>query len=463
MPDGAGHIGGGSISASSFVLDGNGNDDASAVLVSGDFSTCNSTTRLDADLVLLSGDLNLTNACTFDRDVYVSGKVEGSAAAAITGMLFARGDVNLHNSSVQVGSITSMGNVLVHGHVTGSIKAKGNVTLQGGARVDGDVAAGGSLLMNDAEVRGSVSAAGTGSHSVFNAKIGSITVAGKFQSFQKAAVTRGIISTSPGVSNSIAPDVTVGAEGIRLAGTLSTDGSPSFLSRTWQNVTGLVTPTSPTIVAPTILNVTEHRWEDFDFSASDWEALGYKVVAWPATKCDFQQPMNNTNVAALSALASPTVVDLRACSSANFYNVQLALKTDVLLLLADAGSEHNFQSAKITSADGQPHGFSIMIPDRTKNGAPTCVKPKTKINLYLASLGNSPMVSGVVYTPCALGAGASGTSAGWNGQFYVGAMQFTGSSSPYTLVYAPTKVPGFGVASSTPPVLGSLLSRRDVP
>lgn len=463
-PNGAVVIGGGSIAASAFVLDGNDIEDASAVLMSGDFNTCNSTTKIEADLVLLSGKLNLTNTCTFDGDVYVNGEVEGSAAAAITGVLFSTGDVTLTNSTLTIGGITAKGDVIIHGHVHGDVIAEGNVIVQGGAVVNGNVAAGGTVKLNDATVIGDVTGASAGASDVFNVKIGSIRVGGYFTQFGSAKVTRGILAAKAGATSRIAGSngVEIGpASTIVLGGPIDTWGSNAWSSRLTQNATGLSAPVAPTINMPPILNASQHPWVDYSFIAADWVASDYEILTYPATKCDFQN--NPSYVTELRNLTDPTVVDLRACPGVvKFYNVKLALDTDLVFVLPDNGKSHDFQSSEFTSGDAEAHKLTLIVPDDTSNAAPTCKNSGSELNIYHAKLGSSPMVSGLAYTPCKLRAGTSGSEAGWNGQLYTGTLDMLGSGTAYTLTYVPAEVPGFGIGGSTPPEIGGLTSRRDV-
>ncbi|WP_424445564.1 bactofilin family protein [Microbacterium sp. CH-015] len=461
-PNGAVVIGGGTISASSFVLDGNGQPGASAVLMSGDFNTCNSTTRLESDLVLLHGKLNLTNTCVFDGNVYVDGVVEGSSAATITGSLFSTGSVSIQNTTATIGSVTALGDVTMLGHVKGDIIAGGNVTVQGGGKVDGNIYAGGTLLtLNNATITGDIVAAGTGQTNIYNAKMGSIKVGGSFSQFGAAEVTRGIVATKAGATSKIsgANGVKIGATStIVLGGPIDTWGTNSWAPRLTQNATGLTAPAAPTITKPSILNAAGHPWVDYSIVPTDWVARGYEVVTQPATKCNFQD--NPSFVTELKNRKTPTLLDLRACGTVNFYNVSLPLDTDFVIAIPDNGSTHSFQEAKITSADGEAHTFTIVMPDDTKGDGPTCKNSSSQLKLYRASLGTSPMISGLAYTPCKLWVGTSGSALGWNGQFYSGSMNMDGGGSAYTLTYIPMSVPSFGVSGSSAAVLGALQSRR---
>ncbi|HYP73182.1 MAG TPA: hypothetical protein VEP72_03780, partial [Microbacterium sp.] len=428
------------------------------------FNTCNSTTRLESDLVLLHGKLNLTNTCMFDGNVYVDGIVEGSSAATITGSLFATGNVSIYNTTATIGSVTTTGDVIMQGHVKGDIIAGGNVTVQGGGKVDGNIHAGGTLLtLNSATIAGDIVAAGTGQSNIYNAKMGSIKVGGSFSQFGAATVTRGIVATKVGATSSIsgANGVTIGATSkIELGGPISTWGTNAWDARLTQNATGLTAPDAPTITKPTILNSSGHAWVDYAIVPADWVARDYTVITQPATKCNFQD--NPSFVTELKNLKTPTLLDLRACGTVNFYNVSLPLDADLVLAVPDNGNIQTFQEAKITSADGEAHTFTILMPDDTKGDGPTCKNGASQLKLYRASLGTSPMITGLAYTPCKLWVGTSGSALGWNGQFYSGSMNMDGGGSAYTLTYVPMTVPSFGVSGSSAAVLGELQSRRAV-
>lgn len=211
---------------------------------------------------------------------------------------------------------------------------------------------------------------------------------------------------------------------------------------------------------PAILNVSGHTWVDYAITPSDWIAQGYAVVTQPATTCNFQD--NPSFVTELKNMKTPTLLDPRACGTVNFYNVKLPLDTDFTLVVLDNGKTHTFQEAQITSADGEAHTFNVIMPDDTKNNAPTCVDSSSQLKLYRASLATSPLISGLAYTPCKPWVGTSGSAIGWNGQFYSGSMNMDGLGSAFTLTYVPISVPSFGVTGSGLATLGVLQSRRDV-
>lgn len=501
-PEYAMTIGGNGLSANSLtVKPDEGAGDSAALILSGDFMTCNNTTSFATDVVLYAGSIELTNSCTFEKSLYVSGNVRLNSSITVKGSIHALGTVSIDNSTVKVlGDINARGRVNVQGQVSGNVTTEGdltmpsngtiagnatiggNATLSSNAKINGTLTAtgkatisgstvgklvaGGALDLNAATITGEIIGGSPEPAAMYNVKAGSILIAAPFkENFQASTVTGDVVSTRAGAKSFIAPDTKIGGA-LRLAGTASTGWGPPTATRgNSYNVTGLTAPAvpaKPTVPTPTPLQ-SGTAWEDYAYDAEQWRSDGYTIVTWPAAStCDFSK-WTPANVAAINGYTTPTVVDLRGCGTVAGYQAAFSIKTDLVLLLADNGKTHDFQEAVISSGDGQPHEFTLFVPDATKNSLPTCSSSNSKVNLYAATLSSSPRISGLVYTPCILGIGIANGKGNWFGQFYVGSMTFGGSGNPgYQFVYSPILVPAFGDGAITPPSLGALLSRRDV-
>ncbi|GAA5037189.1 hypothetical protein ACFQRL_13470 [Microbacterium fluvii] len=510
VPDNAVVIGGGTFSATSLMLKvGAGATDGSALMLSGDFKTCNNITTFETDVILYNGNLDITNACKFTKDVYVAGYVKFSAGATVGGSVYALGTVNLANADNKIGgnlvakgdititagakvtgSVTTEGNfsmtnspstiggnlavggtasVTSGATVTGNLTATGKVTVQG-STIGGAVTAGNGLDLNSAVIGGAILNAGTATAGGYNVKAASFTTAGAIGAsgsyLQASKFTGDVVSTLAGGKSYIAPDTTVGGK-IRLAGTVSTDwGPPTATGGNTYNVTGLTAPSvpaKPVMTIPDELKTGTYKWDDYDYVESNWISAGYTIDTWAtAADCTFDT-WHPANVAKIASYTTPTVVDLRKCGKVYGYQTTLQLDTDLLLVLPDNDVEHKFQEVKFLSKDGEPHKLDILMPDTVDNDAATCKKSGSKINLYATTAGTSPLISGLIYTPCTLSIANVGSTGNWTGQLYSGSMIFDAGGSPgYQLVYQPIGVPGFGVSEAVSASLGALISRRDM-
>ncbi|BDV30354.1 hypothetical protein [Microbacterium terricola] len=507
VPDNAVVIGGGTFSATSLMLKvGAGGADGSALMLSGDFKTCNNITTFETDVILYNGNLEPTNSCKFMKNVYVAGYVKMSAGATVGGSIYALGTVTLANAGNTVGgdivakgnvsmtagatvsggvitegnlSITNSpttigGNVAVGGDVSmssgakinGNLTATGKVTI-GASPVAGNLTAGGQLDVQSTTIGGAIIGAHPGDQNFYNVKAASMTVAGTYKAnLQTSKITGDVVSTKAGGVSYIAPDTIIGGK-LRLAGTASTGwGPPTAAGGNSYNVTGLTAPTvpaKPIMTIPDELKTGTYKWDDYDYVQDNWIAGGYTVDVWPtAPDCTFDT-WHPANVAKIASYTTPTVVDLRKCAKVYGFQTTLQLDADLLILLPDNDVEHKFQEVTFSSKDGQPHKLDFLMPDTVDNDSPTCKKSGSKINLYATKASTSPLISGLIYTPCTLSIANVGANGNWTGQLYSGSMIFDAGGAPgYQLVYQPIGVPGFGVSTASAAALGALISRRDM-
>lgn len=146
---------------------------------------------------------------------------------------------------------------------------------------------------------------------------------------------------------------------------------------------------------------------------------------------------------------SPQVIDWRGCTSLlNFYGTDLALRTDITIYVRNA---INLDGVVLSSADGQPHQFNVIMPDSTVDERPTgpCAADN-RIDIYSARM--TAEISGIAYSPCAINPGG----AVWNGLIYGGDVQaFNGSKLTYRDLTLPN-----GKKLREP--LGGIIEMRDI-
>ena len=397
--------------------------DGDIILNAGSFD-CNNTMTMQGDLIVRNGNVSLNNNC----------KIRGS--------VYASGNVSISNAGVEV---------------DGDVVALGNYS-QSQALIKGNVFAAGTVTMNSAKVNLAVVSASTADSSFWDAKAGSIAIAGRFSQLGSSTVTGSVSSSKPGVTNEIAPTTTIGGN-LTIAGGINTwNGGPSVAGVKTTNASGVV---KPAVTAPLQLQPEGFAWIDYDFDKTEWENLGYTVVM-SGGNCNYQD--NPGLVTAINNLSQKTVLDARSCSSLHLYGVTFKLKTDVVLV---ARKFESAQGLKINSADGAKHTFHMITPDNTPNLAPTCAADQGQLKIDDVLMGDN--ISGIAYSPCKIAFGQSGgVSARWNGQIYAGAAGWGGNNVPgMRLDYESVKLPGFVVAGSetggsTGKLLKNLVRRRDI-
>lgn len=445
--------------------------DGDIVLDQGSFD-CNNAMEIQGDLIVRSGGVQLSNACRIHGDVIAAGTVQiQNNAVGVGGDVYAMGGFTLTTSATIGGDVFTRGNATVNsgGRVVKSITAIGSANVDGAStHVGGSVWAGGEVTVNAATVVGSVTGAGTGESRFYGGKTGPIRIGGTFGQFQAATVTGDAVSTRTGGNQQIAPDVRISGN-LTLAGTYTTWGTgPQVTGAKTQNAAGLTAPTAPAIATPWSLTSDAFQWIDLAYNASAWAGwtrnttLGcnFKDNTWPHSY--------NVGVQAVNALTSPTIIDTRACTSTDLYNVTFTLRTDVTFLVSAASA----QRIKINSADGAPHTFNIITPDPSANKLPTCAAEPgfpTPGRIELDDAIMNERITGIAYSPCRVRIGQSSGGGRWNGQVYAGTVEWGGNSSPrLQLDYREVTVPGFttpsagGGGAGSASLLGALLSLRDV-
>jgi len=431
---------------------------------------CNNSTEIRGDVIVRNGNVSLSNYCHIHGDVIVSGTVSVSNHVRIGGSVYSMSTsapaVTINNSGRVEGGVTTKGGVSMTsgGLVDGSITAEGAVSVDGSAtRVGGSVHAGAELSLNSATVVGTMATSSAADASFWSGRAGAIRVNGRFSQLQATTVTNDVTSTRAGAANSIY-QITVGGH-IRVAGTYGTLSS-TYASAS-QNVTGLTAVPPPSASRPWQLDTGSFAWSDLPFSAAAWAGAGYSVL--PVPGCNFQN--SPQHVTWVNSLTSPTILDARSCSELKLYQAQFSLRTDIVILVSAVDG----QFMRIASADGGEHMFSIVTPDWVVNAAPSCTAEigyPAPGAIGLSDVLMETEITGVVYSPCTIALGQSGSNdSRWNGQVYAGTVTWGGNSSNrMQLDYREVNLPGLIehtggviVGPGSAVSLGSLQSLRDIP
>ncbi|MDQ1130929.1 hypothetical protein [Microbacterium sp. SORGH_AS_0888] len=436
--DGALTSGSGNVELSSLTI---AEEDAGLVLLDGDFN-CNTNTRIKGDVVVLSGSVRISNACVIDGSLFASENVAiQNPAVAVTGDVFTLGNFSTASGSV----------------IGGSVYAQGDLVLSSGTRVQGGVVGAGTGLTNVDNVNiglslrtngplrvqnktvigGDVATTNTATADFFDSTIhGNVHIAGTFQQLG-ATTIGGSVTVSGAGANNIAPSTSID-KNLTVAGTIATWDSGPRVTGTKATNTATAAPNPVFFLLPDELKPETYSWRDYTYDDLEWAANGYDRVG--KTACDLQN--SPALVREVNERETPTVYDLRGCSTVNMNAVTFSLKTDVAFI---ANAFTNAQQVRVKSADGEPHEFSLLTPDSVVDRTPSCSNGQGESNIY--GLTMSEKITGYIYTPCVLTFGGGSII---NGQLYSGAARYQGGQ-PMTLNYAKTGVPGFPLGEGEDP------------
>jgi cytoskeletal protein CcmA (bactofilin family) len=397
-------------------------------VTTGDFS-CTGPTIIQGSVIVGQGAANLTNDCTIYNSVMAPGAITMTSRSQIRGDATSSGsDVTLANVTDSVGgNVNAKGAVSTNGNIGGKVEAVGPITLVQGSSVGGDIWSG-ALVSISGAVGGSVTTPGSLKFVATGSVSGSIRIGG--------TLTYGKLTNSAAASALISQG--------KVSGTIAFGQS------------GIATPVAkPTATLP--------AWIDISYSYSTWQANGFATqLLWPSSiGCRIGDSNSTTPSGVLypwyqqiKTLSAPTVVDARSCSSVSG-NLSLALKTDVAFI----GTNFNFDSLNLTSADGQIHKIWFIVPDAQPSVAgPQCTRHGGNFVINTTS-SVSLQVDAFAYAPCSI---AINNGTVWTGQLYSGDMN--GGGGTRVLNYVPLGVPGTNIGGGqVPPVagqLGSLLLQR---
>lgn len=341
------------------------------------------------------------------------------------------------------GSATCTSGTQITGNV---ILGGGGLAITSGCTINGDLSTAGVVSIQSGEVTGNVNASGVQNGvsvslspsavvdgSIYGA--GPVTVDGKVGSNVVAGPTVGpsTFTSHSSVGGSVVSAGTVSAFSGSIKGTIT------------QNQTGIVTPTVP--FAP--------QWVDYAYSPSDWVASnGAPYSVTTMTSCT--SSALSTALAALSASATPMVLDTRVCGSVtDFSGHDMTLASDSVVL----ANGFNFRANNIQALSAPDRRFWIIIPDTVADRQPTCPTGSS------ANIGNGvqigPHVAAMIYSPCAISNGGDT----WTGQMYTSSI---GTNTSFVLNFLQIGLPtvnlrtGQYLAPTGTGVLGDRTSIRDL-
>lgn len=398
-------------------------------ITTGDFA-CTGPTIIQGTVLIGQGQANLTNNCTIYNSMLATGSITLTSNSQIQGDATSTGaSVTLANATDTIGgSVYANGAVSTNGRIVGNVEAVGSVTLVQGSSVGGYIKAGG-LVSISSPVGGSVTTPGNLTFVATGSVAGNITIGG--------TLTYGRLT------------------GAAAASALTSQGKVQGVILYGQS--GLTAPTPKT--APILPG-----WIDLSYNYSTWQANGFSTqLTWPSSiNCRIGDADSTTPSGALypwyqqlKNLTSPTVIDARSCASISG-NIALSLKTDVAFI----GTNFNFDTVAMSSADGQTHKLWFIVPDAQPTVAgPQCTKKGG--NFVINSTSTiSAQVDAFAYAPCSIAIN-NGTT--WTGQLYSGDM--VGGGGTRVLNYVPLGVPGTAIGGTPiPPTagqVGALIFERD--
>jgi len=376
-----------------------------------------SSMKFTSDVITMAPPARLLNIVVRNGSFTCQSKIPGNITV--------NGDFNSNGGCIVSGKIWAGGVATlccVADHFLGDFITAGTASAQIRGVVDGQVWAGGPVKFGSAGTIGSVIAGG-------NVDLGGETVTGSVT----LPTTATFVGAAPG-----------------------------------GGVTKVTTPAKPP--TPTISD-----WFDYKYKASDWPGFAVTTLADSGnntnpTSCKYYNNSPGTGWTNLSTLsqAGPVTIDARACdeiSTNNGSSPTISLKNDLLIL----SENFDLTTLKIVSADGQPHKVWFVNEDTVADSKPSCPtsNPNQQAKLFINGTVITSPIKAMAYSQCRVDVGSMNTDT-WNGSIYAGA--FTGGGK-FTFYGDPILLPGQtaptdGSTPSTPAgtnVLGSLVSRRDIP
>lgn len=398
-------------------------------VTTGDFS-CTGPTLIQGTVLVGQGVANLTNNCTIYNSLIASGAINMTSNSQIHGDATSSGaGVTISNVTDTIGgNVYANGPVSTNGAIVGSVEAVGAVTLVQGSSVGGSIKAGGVVSISSS-VGGSVTTPEDLTFVATGSVSGSITIGG--------TLTYGKLTNAA------------------AAAALTSQGKVSGTILFGQTGIPVPVPKAAPMLPP---------WVDLSYNYASWQANGFGTqLTWPVSLgCRIGDASSTTPSGVLypwyqqlKNLSSPTVIDARGCASVSG-NIALSLKTDVAFI----GTNFDFDSINLTSADAAIHKIWFIVPDAQPTVAgPQCTKKGGNFVVNTTS-SVSTNVDAFVYAPCSIAIN-NGTT--WTGQLYSGDM--VGGGGTRVLNYVPLGVPGTSIGGGpiTPTVgqVGGLIFERN--
>ena len=344
----------------------------------------------------------------------------GANSAAVTGAaVFSYGTPGLANSLellsfngnqanviVAEGNIVCSNSVYVQGDI---VAANGNIQLDNTCSAGGKVWASGTVtLQGNKTIGGDVIAAGTGLTRIDpSTKIGGgVYARGEIDSWGQRCTTGATGWDAAGDACSVARN---------------TGANPVFYNRT-----DVVAPTRP-------------AWVDVNYVATDWQSRGWTTRTWTGPCTIDNNTVRNSAVTAISGYTTPTVIDMRGCSSFTISSSskwKLTMRTDITFILPRTANIEDFTAVSSTSVD---RALRFITPDTVADGRPTTTGCG-RIDINNQNELEAP-IAVIVYSPCPV---YNSNQLTWRGQYYASQVFFSNNSE---LTYVPIGIPGFDLGN----------------
>lgn len=344
--------------------------------------------------------------------------------------------------------------------ISGNVVVKGKATLSSNCQIWGDLWARDAVVLQDsAKVTGKVTSYTAGvtvnytSATVFTQALGGLESAttsyvyGKVGGILASPSTIRVDSTATFLTGSYIrllryqdlyykPDKTwLNSTTSSVALTLQTAKSPQ--TQILASSAGMISP-----------EPGASTWYSYRYKYSDWQNAGFtEEVIWPTNNCSIPNlPGSGTSAIdsfwnALEARKNNYVLNALNSSCANINgNFELDISSDVAVV----GPKFTLSTLKITSKDGKPHKFWLIVQDGTNGSSsgPDCTGIAGE-HIFISGVAiiSSP-IEAMAYGPCMLTL-PDGSS--WRGQIYAGSI---GSSTGARIIaYRRVGLPG--LTSST--------------
>ena len=277
--------------------------------------------------------------------------------------------------------------------VTGSIDRSATetavVVLQAPSLFRHAVFTGGSLSASRLTTTGAgLYASGSASCDTGSSLGGGTTVLGSFAMYNGCSVAGDLLvggswSCDNGrVTGSAVVGGSVGMyNACRVDGSLTSGGTVSG-----SNVGGTRTSNSPT--AGTTVAAGARTMPALDYQPAEWStAPAQSLASLGASGCSL-----NYVTHAVSA-SVPLVIDARSCSPLTFDTLTLTTNTDITVFANGFSGQNNLV---VTSSDGKPHSFRLIVPASSATGNP-CTAGGAAI--ALSGTPTDPLISTFLYTP----------------------------------------------------------------
>lgn len=344
----------------------------------------------------------------------------GANTAAVTGAaVFSYGTPGLANSLellsfngnqanviVAEGNIVCSNSVYVQGDI---VAANGNIQLDNTCSAGGNVWASGTVtLQGNKTIGGDVIAAGTG-----------LTRIDPSTTIEGGVYARGEI-------DSWGQRCTSGATGWDAAGDACSVARNTGADPVFYNRADVVAPTRP-------------PWVDVNFVASDWQSRGWTVRTWTGPCNIDNNGVKNSAVTAISNYTTPTVIDMRGCSSLTISTSAkwtLTMRTDITFILPRTANIEDFTAVSSGNVD---RALRFITPDTVADGRPTTTGCG-RIDINNQNELEAP-IAVIVYSPCPV---YNSNQLTWRGQYYASNVYFSNNSE---LTYVPIGIPGFDLGN----------------